>query len=164
MKTAYCLVDTNPLTKSQVISKQIAHNELVGTQDSEVLGELVKQMQDVDDLIASGLPDKYLDSVNGEQVVMDLPQLDFQWRMISLTFLPKQKTDLETLVKLIDNKTEFVGVADRSQFDQFCKVMNKFGKAKNIRSISTTISVLVDIALKEIKKWQDQQNTTQSTT
>lgn len=164
LKQIYCLVDTNELTKSQIISKQIAHNELVGSADSEILGDLVKQMQDVDDLIASGLPEKYLNSIQGEALTIDLPQLEFDWRTINLVFLPKQQSDLETLVKLIDNKAAMVGVANVEQYDKFVKVMNQFGKTQNIKSLATTISFLVDLGLKEIEKWQENQNTTENTT
>ena len=164
LKQIYCLVDTNELTKSQIISKQISHNELVGSADSEILGELVKQMQDVDDLIASGLPEKYLNSIQGDPMTIDLPQLEFDWRTINLVFLPKQQTDLETLVKLIDNKAAMVGAVNVEQYDKFVKVMNQFGKTQNIKSLATTISFLVDLGLKEIEKWQENQNTIENTT
>lgn len=164
LKTIYCLVDTNALTKSQIVSKQIAHNELVGTADSEILGELVKQMQEVDDIIASGLPEQFLNSIAKESPVMDLPQLDFDWRTLQLAFLPKQLNDFQTLVKAIDGKAEFVGVASVEQFDEFSKAMVQFGKTKNIKSIGATIQFLTEVALKEVEKWQESQNTTLNTT
>lgn len=164
MKTCYCLVETNSLTKSQVISKQIAHNELVGAPDSEILGQLVKQMQDVDDLIASGLPEKYLNSIDADSVTIDLPQLNFDWRTVTLTFLPDQVKDFEMLVKMIDSHSEMIGVANVKQYDEFVRVAHEFGKTQNIKSMSATISYLTDLALKEIAKWQENQNTTESTT
>ena len=164
LKTIFALVETNDLTQSQVVSKQIAHNELVGTSDSEILGELVKQMKEVDDIIASGLPEKFLNSIEANGPVMDLPQLNFDWRTLQLAFLPEQFNDFQILVKTIDSKAEFVGVAPLSQFEEFSKAMVEFGKTKNIKSIGATIQFLTEIAIKEVEKWQDQQNTTQSTT
>ena len=164
MKTLYGLVETNTLTKSQVVSKQIAHNELVGTADSEILGQLVKQMNEIDDIIASGLPEKYLNSIEAASPVMDLPQLNFDWRTLQLAFLPEQLNDFQTLVKAIDSKAEFVGVAPLSLFDDFSKAMVQFGKTRNIKSIGATIQFLTEIALKEVKEWQDRQSTTQDTT
>ena len=164
LKTIYALVDTNELTKSQIVSKQIAHNELVGTADSEILGELVKQMQEVDDIIASGLPEKFLNQIAQQSPVMDLPQLDFDWRTLQLVFLPEQLKEFQSLVKMVDSKAEFVGVANVSQFDEFSKAMVQFGKTRNIKSIGATIQLLTEIALKEVEQWQDLQSSTQSTT
>lgn len=164
LKTIYGLVDTIDLTESQIVSKQISHNELVGQADSEILGELVKKMKEVDDIIASGLPEKFLNQIAQQSPVMDLPQLDFEWRTLQLVFLPEQLKDFQTLVKMIDSKAEFVGVADVKQFDDFSKAMVQFGKTQNIKSIGATIQYLTEIALKEVEKWQDQQNSTQNIT
>lgn len=151
LKQIYGLVETKPLTKSQITSKQIAHNELVGEADQEILGRLVKQMKEVDDLIASGLPDEYLNSINGESVVIDIPQLNFDWRTVQLTFLPKQMNEFETLCKTVDTKAEFVGVADREQFESFCDAMIQYGRTKNVKSIGTVVSLLTELALREVE-------------
>lgn len=164
LKTIYGLVDTIDLTESQIVSKQISHNELVGQADSEILGELVKKMKEVDDIIASGLPEKFLNQIAQQSPVMDLPQLDFDWRTLQLVFLPEQLKEFQSLVRMVDSKAEFVGVANVSQFDEFSKAMVQFGKTRNIKSIGATIQLLTEIALREVKQWQDQQNSTQSTT
>ncbi len=153
----YCLVDTNELTLSQITSKQIAHNELVGTQDNEILAMLVKQMENVDDVIASGLDEKFLNKIQAETVVIDIPHLDFDWRTINISFLPKQLKDFEELVKMINNGDDAVGLANREQYDEFVKTCVKFGKTKNVKSVSTAISLLTEIALKEIKKAKEEE-------
>ena len=162
----FALVETNKLTKSQVTSKQIAHNALVGESDKEILGEMVKMMNDADDMIASGLTDDMLNAINAESQVIAIPQIAFDWRIIQFTFLPKQLRDMETLVASIENKAEFVGVARAEQYEEFCKVLDKYGKAKNVKSISTMVSLLIEIAKKEIEKCEqeDQENMNQSTT
>lgn len=164
LKTIYGLVDTIDLTESQIVSKQISHNELVGQADSEILGELVKKMKEVDDIIASGLPEKFLNQIAQQSPVMDLPQLDFDWRTLQLVFLPEQLREFKSLVRMVDSKAEFVGVANVSQFNEFSKAMVQFGKTRNIKSIGATIQLLTEIALREVEQWQDQQNSTQSTT
>jgi len=153
----YCLVDTNELTLSQITSKQIAHNELTGTHDNEILAMLVKQMDEADDIIASGLDEKFLNKINAEGLVIDIPHLDFDWRTMSLSFLPKQLKDFEELVKMLNNGDDMVGLANREQYDEFVKTCVKFGKTKNVKSVSTVISMLTDIALREIKKAKDEE-------
>lgn len=156
MAQVYALVETNHLTRSQITSKQIAHNELVGEADQEILGQLVRQMQEVDDMIASGLSEEFLNSIQGESVVINIPHLDFDWRKIELTFLPKQMHDFQTLCKTIDTKAELVGVADREQFDEFSNAMIKYGRTKNVTSVGTVVSLLTEIALREIKKAEEE--------
>lgn len=156
MKSIYALVETNKLTQSQITSKQIAHNELVGEADKEILAHLIKQMKDVDDMIASGLPEEMLNSINADNQVIDIPQLSFDWRIVNFTFLPKQLKNFEMLAKAVDSKAELVGCADIKQYEDFCKALSKYGRTQNVTSISTVVSMLTDIALKEIEKWQQE--------
>lgn len=146
----YALVETNHLTKSQITSKQIAHNELVGEADSEILAQLVKQMDEADDLIASGLTEEWLNSIKGESIAIEVPNLDFGWRKVEMAFLPKQFDEFETLCKAIDSKAEMVGVVDESMYSQFCDAMVRYGRTKNIKSFGAIVSRLTEIALREI--------------
>lgn len=154
LKSIYALVETNNLTQSQITSKQIAHNELVGEADREILAQLIKQMNTVDDLIASGLPDEMLNSVLAENQTINIPQLTFDWRIINLTFLPGQVQSFDTLVKMIDSKAEEVGIVDRQLYDGFCAALSKYGKMKKVTSMSTVVAMLTDLALKEVEKCQ----------
>lgn len=164
LKTVYCLVDTLEMSESKVTSKAIAHNTLVGTQDSEILAQLVKKIKEADALIASGLPEKYLHSIVAPSPTIALPQLAFDWRTVQIVFLPEQMKDFDTLIKVIDSKTEMVGLANASQYKDFSSAMMKFGKTRNIKSVAATIQFLTELALKEIDKWQESQNTKKNTT
>ena len=155
-KSIYALVETNTLTQSQITSKQIAHNELVGEADKEILSELIKQMNSVDDMIASGLPDELLNSVLADNQTINIPQLTFDWRIINLTFLPNQVQNFDTLAKMVDTKAEEIGIVDRSLYDGFCNALSKFGKLKKVTSMSTVVAMLTDIALREVEKCQQE--------
>lgn len=109
-------------------------------------------MQDIDDLISSGLDEQYFNKVLSSSPVLDLPQLEFDWRLIQFTFLPKSVKGLEQLVQSIENKAEFVGVANVEQFESFVRACNKVGKIKNIKSIGATIQYLINVAQKEIER------------
>lgn len=155
MKEVYALVETNHLTKSQITSKQIAHNELVGEADSEILAELVKQMDVADDIIASGLTEEWMNSIKGEAVTIDVPNLDFGWRKLEIAFLPKQFEEFETLCKAIDSKAELVGVVDSSVYSQFCEAMVRYGRTSNIKSFGAIVSKLTEVALAELEKVEE---------
>ena len=109
-------------------------------------------MKEVDDMLSSGLPEKYLNNIQGESVVIDIPQLDFNWKKVELVFLPKQMKEFETLVKALDSKADMVGVVDEEQFNDFSKAVISYGRTKNVQSIGTTISLLTEIAIKELEK------------
>lgn len=117
-------------------------------------------MKEVDDIIASGLPEELLNSIKAESKVIDIPQLSFDWRIVNFTFLPKQLRNLETLAKAIDSKTELIGVASVDQYEEFCNALSKYGRTKNVTSIGTVVSLLTEIALREIEacKEDDQAN------
>lgn len=95
---------------------------------------------------------EYLNSIQGESVTIDLPQLDFDWRKVELTFLPKQLKEFETLCKSVSNQTEIVGVAGREQFDAFSNAMIQYGRTMDIKSVGTVVSLLTEIALREIEE------------
>ena len=157
MTQVYALVETRHMTKSQITSKQIAHNELVGEADSEILAQLVKQMDEADDIIASGLTEEWMNSINGQPVTIDVPNLDFGWRKVEMAFLPKQFEEFETLAKSVDSKTEMVGLVDRSMYSKFCDAMVKYGRTQNIKSFGAIVSKLTEVALKEIQEAQNEQ-------
>ena len=62
-----CLVDTAPMTHSEFTAQQIAHNELHGTPDTNVLAQLVRMIEDVDDLLATGLSEQELSKLGDGQ-------------------------------------------------------------------------------------------------
>ena len=155
LKQIYVLVETTHLTKSQIISKQISHNELVGSADSEILGQLVSQMESVDDLISSGLSEEWLNDIKGDATAIEVPNLDFDWRKVEITFLPAQMEDFKTLCASIDNKSEMVGVVSKDLYTKFSNAMVDYGRKNNIKSIGAVISKLVEVALRDLEEVND---------
>ena len=148
---AYVIVDTHPMPRSQVVAKQIAHNELNGEPDKQILAQMIALIDNVDDLLLTGLDESQLPSLEPDDTNLQLPHADFDFRMVTLMFLPQQLTDFADAVKAIESKTEMVGVADREQFTAFSKAMMDYGKLKDIKSMATVVSVLTDLARREIE-------------
>lgn len=84
---------------------------------------------------------------------MDLPQLEFDWRQIHFCFLPENLKDFEKLQKEVDTSADLIGIAPMKTFDEFVDAIRKVSRAKNIKSIGTTIVYLTKIALQEIEKY-----------
>jgi hypothetical protein len=150
LKEIPVLVDLMDMQRGQIVAKQIAHNELHGDPDRDVLAQLIAEIDDAGDLLSTGLDVDMLPTVDDDPPSLVNPHVDYDWRMVSLVFLPDQLAQLEDLVRMVESKTELIGVAHKDQFAAFSKVVLDYGRAFNIRSMATTISVLVDLAHREI--------------
>ena len=155
LTTIPVIVDTRTMRRSEVIAKQIAHNELHGSPDEQILRQLVAMIDHVDDLLATGLPEDYLPTVEADDTTLQLPHAEFDWRLVSLTFLPQQLEEFKTALDIIDNATEIVAVAQRDQFDAFAKAAHQYGRFTNIRNLATVVGSITQIAAREIAELQD---------
>lgn len=148
------IVDHAPMTQSQIIAKQIAHNELVGSPDEEILRQLVAAITSVDDMLMTGLDETFLPAVEPDDTNLMIPHAEFDWRMVTLLFLPKQMKEFEDVIAMLDRKTEVVGVADADQFSAFSKALLDFARIRNIKSMAAAIFALTRIAREEVEKAQ----------
>lgn len=146
-KTMWVLVDTLPMTRSQIRAKQIAHNALVGQSNEEILRKMVAEITEVEDLLATGLPDDMLPLPDlPPSPVLSTPHADFEWRTVAITFLPHQFDSFREVVAHLDGQQEMVGVAPVECFDGFASYLAQFARFRNIRSVGTTVAVLTRIA------------------
>ena len=163
LKTFPVLVDTAPMARSLVRAKQIAHNEISGSPDQEILRRMIEEIDNVDDLLVSALPEEVLNAAyeEVEPVPLDLPRVDFEWRTVQLMFLPKQLERFEDLVDAMERQTEMIGVADVEQFKSFSKALIDYGYTTNIKSMSAVVDVLTSVALRELERAQEEQEAEQ---
>jgi hypothetical protein len=146
------LVDYRPMRRSTVIAKQIAHNELHGEADRDVLAHLVAMIDNVDDLLATGLPEDALPTVEPDDTTLAIPHGEFDWRMVTLVFLPHQLTEFKDTVAVIEAGTDMVGVANREQFEAFAAAVHDFGRCRDVRNFTTMVALLIDIARREVEQ------------
>lgn len=144
------LLDERKMRRSEITAKQIAHNELSGSPDEQVLRQMVAMIDNVDDLLATGLPEDMLPTIDPDDTKLLIPAADFDWRLVTLTFLPHVLDQFDEALQIIDKHSEFIGVARRDQFEEFAKAAHAYGMANNIRSMSTVIAAITDIAQREI--------------
>ncbi|MER5697815.1 ParB/RepB/Spo0J family partition protein [Streptomyces mirabilis] len=146
------IVDARQMRRSEVIAKQIAHNELHGDPDKDVLAQLVSMIDNVDDLIATGLDEDQLPTVEPDDTKLAIPHGEFDWRAATLMFLPHQMEDFKEAVTAIANGTDLVGVAPVEMFEQFAAAVYAFGRCKEVRNFTTMIALLTDIARREVEE------------
>ncbi|MFB8347935.1 ParB N-terminal domain-containing protein [Streptomyces niveus] len=144
------IIDTRKMRRSEVIAKQIAHNELHGNPDKDVLAQLVSMIDNVDDLIATGLDEDQLPTVEADDTKLAIPHGEFDWRAATLMFLPHQMDDFKDAMTAIASGTDLVGVASVDQFEDFASAVYAFGRCKDVRNFTTMVALLTDIARREV--------------
>lgn len=145
-----CLVDTAPMSRSRLVAKQIAHNELSGSPDQKVLAQLVAMVDNVDDMLTTGLDESWLPGADADDTQLRLPKGDFEFRTVVLAFLPHQVEEFKRALDVIDKHAELVGLAPREDFERFARTELDFGIGRNIRSVATSLTILCEIAEAEI--------------
>ena len=146
------IVDTRTMRRSEVIAKQIAHNELMDMPDKDVLAILVAMIDNVDDLIATGLDESQLPTVEPDDTKLAIPHGEFDWRSATLMFLPHQMEDFKAAITAIANGTDVVGVATVEQFEEFASAVYAFGRSKDVRNFTVMIALLTDLARREVEQ------------
>jgi hypothetical protein len=143
-----------PLTESQRIAKQLAHNAIAGEDNQAVLAELYQAIESFEDRKASGVDDvmvgRLTDAVQGS---FQDAQLEFE--EVSLLFLPKEAARFKQVVeKLTERSDVAVYAADRTQWDGFFQALLRYKERANIVNTSTAVAKLVEIA----NAWCDEQD------
>lgn len=143
LREVYVMVIEEELSRDQIISKQISHNALSGYDDPFLLQELYSEITDIDAKIASGI-------LNGE-LDFDMPTLqadditfDFDYELIQIMFLPKQKEKFDEVIGMLDKDAD-VYLADKADFSRLRDVMVDISKKENIRNASAIMARMIDI-------------------
>ena len=136
------LLDTSNMSRSTVVAKQIAHNQLSGTSDEATLRVMLEMVDNLDDLVMTGLPDDFLPVEDSNNITLLAPKAEFEWRTVSLTFLPEKLEEFETLIDGIERDSALVAVADMSQFNEFSTAVLRYAGLANIKNVSTAIAEL----------------------
>jgi len=152
----WALVDEQEMSRSQIRAKQIAHNALAGSPDEKILAQMVGQIDNVDDLLMTGLSEDKLPTVEPDDTNLQLPHADFDFRQVVLMFLPAQLDEFKLAVEMIERKTDVVYTGDRSQFTAFSKAMLDYGRTMNVKSMATTIGILTDLARQQIEAHENE--------
>lgn len=144
------LVDTLAMSRSQITAKQIAHNQLAGYDDQALLKELTKQIQTVDDWLETGLPEEFLPAVGNDDTLLLTPHAEFDWRTVTLTFLPHQLESFKELISEMVGQQDLVAVSPVEQFEPFCKALAEYSRIKSVKSAGTAVALLTEVAQQEI--------------
>jgi hypothetical protein len=141
------LVEGRELRRSAIVAKQIAHNQLTGTQDAAVLRQLTTFIDTPDDFLETGLPDEFLPlPLDKDTTALSTPSPSMEWRTVTFAFLPHEFTNFTGLLDTLDEKVELLGANELGCYQAFAQAVARVSRVKDIRSTGTAIAALTDAA------------------
>lgn len=144
MKEIIAIVDVSGLSRSKIAAKQLAHNAISGFDDDSTLREIVKMIDDVDDMIESFVGKDILEEPLEQYDKMLSPAVQFDFKTVVFSFLPHQVKDMDVLVKNLETTApEIIGVAPYEQCKQFIETLSKYQKFTDIRNVGAAIHSMI---------------------
>jgi hypothetical protein len=137
---------TTPESRDEIVSKQIAHNELAGKDDAMILAELFGEIQDMDLRLATGLNDAI--------AKISYASLNFhigEFKEMVLLFLPEQIEELDAAMQEIAtatlaDKNSTVRLASLNDYEKFTATLRQLKKVENIKSNATAVMRMAELA------------------
>lgn len=145
LKRIIVLVDKSGLSRGAVAAKVLAHNNIHGYSDLQVMAEVAAEIKDIEERLEAFLPPE-LDKLTVEPMAPLLsPVLVQDWKTVTLTFLPSQLEDFKELIVAMAGVQDLVGVADRGVFEKFSEALSKFGRFREIKSVGQVLAEMVRV-------------------
>ncbi len=145
LKEIVAIIDVSGLSRSKIAAKQLAHNAISGFDDQDVLKEICKMLDDVDDMLESFVGKDVLKEPLEQYDKLLSPALQFDFKNITFSFLPHQIKDMDALVKNLEGSApEIIGVAPYEQCKQFIEALARYQKFSDIRNVGAAIHSMIE--------------------
>lgn len=144
------VIDLKPMTRQEIISKQLAHNALEGEDNDQFLARLYSQISDAELKLATGLDptalDVKLDSIG-------IPDMDvgFEWHRVGLLFLPYQLEDFSHVLETLQPDAKLQLVCDLKHWAKFKQAAEAIMTTQNIKSVGMAVARMSEIVLDKLK-------------
>lgn len=146
------LVTLAELTDAEARAVQLSHNAIVGEDDDVVLRALYDELGDVALKEYSGIDEKMFEKV--ASATNPLATVGLNCRAITLIFLDHQANEFEAALERFakEELAETVILADARTYEPFLDAMSKIRSECNIKNRATAVSVMVRLALMQLKQ------------
>ena len=136
----------NPQDKDDIVSKQLAHNELVGIDDETILAELFTSIEDVSKRIATG--------INDDICKIDYTSLNFrigEFKEFTILFMPEDEGYTDEVMSQVAEKLSIksssaIRITSIKYWERFANVIRTIKKCENIKSNGTAFLRMVELA------------------
>lgn len=145
LKEIVAIIDVSGLSRSKIAAKQLAHNAISGFDDQDVLKEICKMLDDVDDMLESFIGKDILEEPLEQYDKLLSPAVQFDFKNITFSFLPHQVRDMDALVKNLESSApEIIGVAPHEQCKHFIEALARYQKFSDIRNVGAAIHSMIE--------------------
>ena len=145
LKEIVAIIDVSGLSRSKIAAKQLAHNAISGFDDQDVLKEICKMLDDVDDMLESFIGKDILEEPLEQYDKLLSPAVQFDFKNITFSFLPHQVRDMDALVKNLESSApEIIGVAPYEQCKHFIEALARYQKFSDIRNVGAAIHSMIE--------------------
>lgn len=134
------------LSHDQIRAKQLAHNALSGFDNLDVLAELYKEIEDVNEKLASGITDMDL-QIDAPILHAGDIEVNFDFETLSILFMPKQANRFDEILSTIEPESK-IYLADKADFERMKTQIQEVSKRENIRNMSAIMARILDIVEK----------------
>ena len=148
MKEIVAMVDVSGLSRSKIAAKQLAHNAISGFDDGSTLREIVKMIDDVDDMIESFVGKEIMEEPMKQYNKMLSPAVQFDFKNVTFTFLPHQVNDMDILVKDLESKAPEIDAAGFDAEEEWTYLAKVFGS----NAIPADAAEVIKQAIKKAEK------------
>lgn len=147
LKELIVIIDVSGLSRSKIAAKQLAHNAISGFDDQDVLKEICKMLDDVDDMLESFVGKDVLKEPMEQYDKLFSPAVQFDFKNVTFSFLPHQVQDMEVLIKNLEaTAPEIIGVAAYEQCKGFVETLARYQKFSDIRNVGAAIHSMIEAA------------------
>ena len=123
----------------------------MGFDDDSTLREIVKMIDDVDDMIESFVGKEIMEEPLEQYDKMLSPAVQFDFKNVTFTFLPHQVKDMDALVKDLESKApDIIGVAPYEQCKSFVEALSKYQKFTDIRNVGAAVHSMIENATQKM--------------
>jgi hypothetical protein len=139
------------ITRQELVSKQLAHNALVGVDDKAILKELFDSLEEIDLRMASGLSD--------EIAKVSYESLNFKvgtFKSLLMLFVSPDLEDFNNIATEITENSQIaqsdeVMVGTLPSYDLLIEAIQKIKKVENIKNNAVALHRIARIAIEQVR-------------
>lgn len=151
-KPLYILLETKPMSRSEITAKQLAHNSIAGCDDPAILKEMYLSIDEANLRLMAFIDEKKLELPEPANVQITSLNTGLDLRNVKLLFLPYQLEDFIKVCDLLEGDEEKLFVASLEHWPRFKEAVNKLMAEEDIRSIGTAVARMSEITLQHLEQ------------
>lgn len=147
------------LSAGELRAKQLAHNNIAGKSDPEIVAEIFAQINAMDLKIEAYVDPEILGEVP-EPVGFKPIDLDplAHARTMTIVFLPTQATDFRKAIDLLKQKPDMVYVAHSEAFDGFRDALHRVRRELDVHAVPSAIAEMARIVIEHVNTMKGERN------